>query len=193
MQAFTLIEIIVALAIIFILYTLASPSFKNLIASARRAEATNMLAHIAELQRAYRQEEGTYYYNSSSGNDADINKHRKYGRSPASALASGKKVDCHKNGLYFHVEDCEALRYWYWLEAGTDHGYVAAAHSRHKDGFNTIYPGCEPSKATAGGAVKYGSAGNASATWSKTMAGDMYVSTDKKAAELYIDVVKECK
>ena len=195
MHAFTLIEIMVSLAIIAILYAMAKPGFKNFIATARRAEAQNMLAHIGELQRAYRQEEGTYYYNNSNGSDADISKHHKYGNNNNGnvSLPSGKKVSCHKNGLYLHVDDCEALRYWYWIVDGTDHGYVAVAHSHQKDGFNNIYPGCATPQAIAGTAVSYSAAGTATTQWNKTMAGDMFVATDRKGPELYIDVIKGCK
>ena len=187
MQGFTLTEMVMVMAVMGIIYALAKPRFNSFIAAARRAEAKTMLAHIRELQRTYRQEEGTYY--SGAG---DLDKDNKYGRTPQT-LPSGKKVSCHNNGLHLRVEDCNALRYWYWLEKGDAHGYVAVAHSRHKDGFNSIFPTCVPSKAYAGGSVMYGGAGGTAVSWpGKTMAGDMFVTTDRQVPEVYIDIIQEC-
>ena len=187
MQAFTLIELMVALAIIAVLYTLAKPRYNNFIATARRAEAQNMLAHIGELQQAYRQEEGNYYFNNSTNSsNADINQARKYGRS-----------NCHKNGLYFHVEDCDTLRYQYWIAVGTDHGYVAIAHSKNDNDFNNIYPGCTASGGGTGVSVNYSAAGTATTNWTSNNnsnnVGDMFVATDRKGPELYIDVIEGCQ
>ena len=198
MQAFTLIELMVGLAIIAVLYTLAKPRYNNFIATARRAEAQNMLSHIGALQQAYKQDEGAYFFDSTTAPaSAELNKYRKYGKTPSGNIFGGRKIECHKNGLYLHVEDCDALRYWYWLDRSptnaSHYGYVAIAHSKNDEASNSIYPGCTPSGSGGGGNIAYTSAGTSTANWSKNPKGDMLVATDRKGPEVYADIMKECK
>ena len=190
MQGFTLTEMVMVLAVMGIIYAVAKPRFNSFIAAARRAEAKTMLAHIRELQRTYRQEEGTYY-----GGSGDLDNKNKYGRTPQKTYMH--RISCHHNGLHLRVEDCDSLRYWYWLEMGgvnPAHGYVALGWSRHKDGFNVIFPTCVPSKAGSGGNVDHGGVGGTSISWNlgKKMAGDMFVATDRQVPEVYIDIIEEC-
>ena len=190
MQGFTLTEMVMVLAVMGIIYAVAKPRFNAFIAAAHRAEAKTVLAHMRELQRTYRQEEGIYY--SGVG---DLDNKNKYGRTPTKQYSG--RISCHHNGLHLRVEDCKTLRYWYWLEMGgvyPAHGYVALGWSRHKDGFNTIFPTCVPSKSYQGSSVNHGGAGGTSVSWAlnRKMAGDMFVATDRQVPEVYIDIIQEC-
>ena len=191
-DGFSLIEMVVVIAMIGILYSIATPSYRGMVASARRVEATSALNNISILQELYRKDHGKYYKNTGTTTTADMTKYHKYGQTPTASLPTNRKVSCHENGIYFHVENCNSMRYWYWIETANDHGYVAIAHSRHKDGFNTIYPSCTP-KAAASEKIKYSTSKTATADWNKTMAGDMFAASNKEPPKNVIDVKKECQ
>lgn len=60
MRGFTLIELMVAVAIIGILAGIAYPSYTQYVLKARRAEAKSMLQEIQLLQEKYRANNSTY-------------------------------------------------------------------------------------------------------------------------------------
>jgi type IV pilus assembly protein PilA len=59
-RAFTLVELLIAVAIIGVLSTLALVGYRRAITRARLGEATSMIASIATAQERYRGEFGTY-------------------------------------------------------------------------------------------------------------------------------------
>ena len=59
-RGFTLVELMIAVAIIGVLSTLAIVGYRKVITRARLGEATSMLAGIATAQERYRGEVGTY-------------------------------------------------------------------------------------------------------------------------------------
>lgn len=57
---FTLIELMIVIAIVSILVAVALPSYQSYIQRSKRADATNMLTHIANLQIQYFMENRAY-------------------------------------------------------------------------------------------------------------------------------------
>ena len=172
-DGFTLIEMVLVLGLIGILTTLGSPGVMSSIAHARRAESKLNLSHLGSLQEIYRVENGEYY----DGKD-DLDQANKYGTS-----------QCTHNELGFYVNDCKnAMRYKYWIDKEDD-GFVALAQAKHDTIQTRIYPFCTLSTAVSGGSITYGGGTHTPAK----LLGDVVNSTDQKAAELYIDAVKECR
>ena len=169
MKGFSLIELLTSVAIVGILYTLVSPSLKSSVAKARRAEAKTILNHIDTLQRAYKEDNG-YYYAITKSKSKDLNELHRYGQ-PTTVL-TGVTVDCHPNGLYFKVENCNKLRYQYYLTNTSNHVYEAKAVAPHRSGMPTIYPNCT---LTSG-------------------SGDVWTATSLEIYEQPTkDVIKECQ
>ena len=104
-RAFSLIELMVAIAIVGILVSFAVPRFLTFIARARMSEAINNLGIIDRLQHSYnlsykmKGQDNVWFETVLLGNGSPDNK-----CDPDSNL---------KNTLGFRVEDCPSLRYDY--------------------------------------------------------------------------------
>lgn len=120
-QAFSLVELMVAVGIISILVSLGVPRYQAFIARGRMAEAKVNLGHIASLQGIYRSEWYTYgslggvgHFGTKKCSDADF-----------------------LNPLGFAPDGCADLRYGYTSTGGNSFTGVATAGPGEE-----IYPGC---------------------------------------------------
>ena len=71
-QGFTLIELIVAVAIVGILATVALPSFIGQVRKSRRAEAITEVHRVAQAQERFRSSSAAYSSNVSSGGTSPL-------------------------------------------------------------------------------------------------------------------------
>ncbi len=116
--AFSLVELMVVVAIIGILVSLALPRFRTFVARSRMSEAFHNLGVIKSLQKSYALE-----YQMFGQDDVVYN-----------ALLMGNGTDQNHcgsanltNKLGFRVEDCAKLRYDYFSHRGNIQGLVIAA------------------------------------------------------------------
>lgn len=124
-QAFSLVELMVAVGIISILVSLAVPRYKAFIARGRMAEAKVNLGHIATLQGIYRSEWNRY---GNVGGVGYVGTTQQCGSSAFS------------NPLGFAPDGCTDLRYGY-TSTGDASGFTATATAGQGV---EIYPGCTP-------------------------------------------------
>ena len=82
---FTLIEIVIAVAIVAILATVALPSFMDSIRKSRRTDAFNAIANVQQLQERWRSNRNAYA--ASLNNAAD------HATTPGLGLASARTAD----------------------------------------------------------------------------------------------------
>ena len=121
-RAFSLVELMAAVAIISILVSLGMPRYQAFIARGRMAEAKVNLGHVASLQGIYRAEWNAYSSLAAVG------------RTGVSSWNCGTN-----NSLGFDPDGCEYLRYGY-SATGSSSTFTATATS----GTNVeIYPGCD--------------------------------------------------
>ena len=125
-QAFSLVELMVAVGIISILVSLGLPRYQAFIARARMAEAKVNLGHIASLQGIYRSEWNRYGI-------LDV-----VGRVSNAAWNCDEVADF-ENPLGFAPDGCQDLRYGYESTGGG--GFTATAKAGDQV---EIYPGCTP-------------------------------------------------
>lgn len=124
LPAFSLVELMAALAVVSVLTTLALPRYRLFIATSRQAEAHANLGIMATLQQSYHLEYSKYYMGFNMG----------------LGITSGLCTDTlnsKQNQLGFRVTKCEELYYNYAPSLIHD----AAAN----DGTNPdllIYPNC---------------------------------------------------
>ncbi len=98
--AFSLVELMAALAVVMVLVALALPRYRLFIASSRQAEAQANLGIIASLQQTYQLKYDQYYTTTF-----DLGKGAAVGDCTTDANT--------KNGLGFRVVNCAKLRYTY--------------------------------------------------------------------------------
>ena len=185
---FTLIELMIVVAILGILIRMAYPRMETFIAKARQAEAQLNLAMIHKLQESYVMDNDTYFVGTSTLKHGD-----KYGYS------SGGATSCPRNKLGFTVTDCDELRYGYTLGA-TAGDFVAVAHAQ-SDGSRWLYPRCTGQKQQGGTAIASkappcsspgdgATAVSYTGTWNR---GDAWCSDPSKQMNNFIPIIEHCK
>ncbi len=134
-RGFTLVELMVVVAIIGMLAAIALPRFKTFQAKARQAEARTNLASVFSLEQSYQGENDTYV-----------------------VVAAGMECNQTNTGtspIGFYISDCTAPtnyttgptgpRYTYSVAAGAagiTTSFIATATSGNTATTNRIYPGC---------------------------------------------------
>ena len=181
--AFTLVELMVTVAIVAVLATIAIGQFDNFKAMAYRAEANNSLGHLTKLQEVYRISKDKYYQPATGA--VLVDKSNAYG-------ANFNGSECSGNPLGFKIKGCISgeNRYQYWLENSTAFGYVGVANAtEHADSFNLscgTYTGANT--AITAGTTTYthsyytNSATGGSAQSSISEDGDTHYITDRRSA-----------
>jgi type IV pilus assembly protein PilA len=118
-RGFSLVELMVVVAIISILSAIAIPKFKTFQAKARQAEAKSNLANIFTLELAYQAEADTFV-------------------ALTSAQACGTSSP---NPLGFYLTNCTTARYTYTVGGVTTAAFLGDAISGTGTA-NKIVPGC---------------------------------------------------
>ena len=195
---FSLLELMIVVAIIGILARLALPRYRQFTATARRGEANLNLGSIRTYQEAYMVAHNTYWSPPSGALNT------KYGYDngttwncvdpvPAAASLGGEKL-----GFKFKSQDeCEEMRYGYQV-SGNEGDYVAIAHGGH-DKANWIYSQCNNDTAAII-AVGSGNCGTTNAAHGVTAAvhsghakGDLLCVGAQKPIEILNNIVEDCK
>ena len=102
-KAFSLVELMIVVAIIGILAALAVPRFQTFQAKARQSEGKSNLAQIWTLQQAFQGDTDTYFGTTNA---------------PLSNTTVSGNTTCNTaNGLGFALTDCKKVRYVYAIGA----------------------------------------------------------------------------
>ena len=123
--AFSLVELMAAVAIVSILTALALPRYRLFIATSRQAEAHANLGIMATLQQTYHLEYNEHHSGMVMGAGTQPDK--------CSTTSSTEQL----NQLGFRVTKCDKLRYTYKSAAGNDSAENDGTVATH-----LIYPKC---------------------------------------------------
>ena len=142
-SGFSLVELMVVVAIIGVLASLAVPRFKTFQAKARQAEAKTNLAHLYTLQQSFHADYDTYAGSPNS-------KTEDFGN--CGSLDAG--FECSANCLGFIVTPCKIKAKWdknkryTYSVSGTDATSTKfKAYAESQDGEeNRVLPGCPVDK-----------------------------------------------
>lgn len=146
-DGFSLVELMIVVAIIGILAALAIPRFQSFQAKSRQAEARSNLAHIYTLQVSYNGDNDTF------SNFDCLTK----GKATIMGDAGGKESDCGTgaanwstynscnttNDIGFRVTDCKKVRYVYH-NIGNQNQFTATASEIDDSTAQSrrVFPGC---------------------------------------------------
>lgn len=124
-KAFSLVELMVVVAVIGILVSLALPRFRTFVAKSRMAEAIHNLGVIDRLQKSY-----NLHWEMFGQDDVWFS-----GVLMGDGQCTGSGMT---NKLGFRVEDCSKLRYLYEAEGASDKDSADSSGAANR----RIYPGC---------------------------------------------------
>ena len=143
---FSLLELMVVVAIIGVLATFAVPRFNIFRARARQGEAKSNLGVIFTLQEAFKIDKETYYngvggaagwggaaMNSGIATSDDYVGYKATG---------GTNSICKANRLGFRLANCQAARYRYWVGIADEDDFLVHAFAP-SDAQARIFPGCQ--------------------------------------------------
>ena len=126
-EGFSLVELMVVVAIIGILASLAVPRFRIFQAKARQSEAKSNLSHVYTLEQSYYGDEDTYVVIAAIG------------RTAAQCPATGS------NAIGFKPEPCAEARYEYSVAAGGTgiaSSFTGTATTTATAADNKVVPNC---------------------------------------------------
>ena len=147
---FSLLELMVVVAILGVLATVAVPRFNIFRARARQAEAKSNLGVIFTLQEAFSIDNETYY----DGNNANWGGTQMNDNGSRDGYRGGGAGSCLPNKLGFRLANCGNARYGYWIANAGEVQFLAIAHATSEpQGNKRIFPGCAGS--TASGVTTY--------------------------------------
>jgi type IV pilus assembly protein PilE len=99
-KGFTLIEILIALAVIVILGTIAFPSYQEAVRKTRRAEGRRALMQVMQQQERYYSQSNSYIAFSSASTEANARKFKWYsGDSPDVSAYEINAAACPGEGI----------------------------------------------------------------------------------------------
>lgn len=146
-KAFSLVELMIVVAIIGILAALAIPRFQMFQSKSRQAEARGNLAHIYTLQVSYSGDNDTF----SSMSCLTLGTTTAIGSGAAQSTCGNLKAgawvsynSCNTtNEIGFRVTDCKKTRYIYTI-AGNQNRFTATASEMDAGGASSrrVFPGC---------------------------------------------------
>ena len=143
LAGFSLLELMVVVAILGVLATVAVPRFNIFRARARQSEAKTNLGVIFTLQEAFSIEHERYYNGKTSdwgGTDMDVNGNRDGYDSGGSSNCTAAVAN---NKLGFRLANCEKARYGYYVPGAGENNFVAIAYAPSDTvGDKRIFPGC---------------------------------------------------
>ena len=196
---FSLLELMIVVAIIGILTRLAIPRYRQFTATARRGEANVNLRAIHTYQEAYMTANNTYWSPPSGALSV------KYGYDSGTTwtclpppVAAATALGGKKLGFKFKSQgECEEMRYGYQV-VGNEGDYIALAHGGH-DKANWIYEQCLNNSAAtvAVGSANCGTSDTArgitAATHTGHGKGDFLCIGADKPIQVLVDVIEACK
>lgn len=144
-QGFSLVELMIVVAIIGILAALAIPRFQQFQAKSKQAEARSNLAHIYTLQLSYNGDNDTFsnFTHLTLGGTAGGTGGYAVGPSPDAAVWADVNTCNTTNDIGFRVTDCKKVRYAY-DNIGNQNQFTATAAELDAGGSTTrrVFPGC---------------------------------------------------
>ena len=128
-EGFSLVELMVVVAIIGILSALAIPKLRVFQAKARQAEAKTNLSHIYTLEQSYFGDNDSY--------------------AKLDAVGNGKcGAENEENDLGFNLNPCKKSRYEYSVTLSGDNTKFTARAISGSGSRNKVLPGCSPDEWT---------------------------------------------
>ena len=202
---FSLLELMIVVAILGVLATVAIPRFNIFRARARQAEAKSSLGQFYTLQESFAIEHERYYDGDGTlwgGTNMNTNTDEYgYGGSGDDGCAPDKA----RNKLGFRLANCEKARYGYWMLGANENGFTAIAHAPSDVvGDKRVFPGCDGTvgasldKTIADGttnipaACNSGANGGPTATTSMYSAGDAWCMDGDRDLHNYRDITEFC-
>ena len=145
---FSLLELMVVVAILGILATVAVPRFNIFRARSRQAEAKTNLGVIFTLQESFAIDHEKYYNGKKAewgGTDMDtLTNSDGYHK----GVGSGS---CDPNKLGFRLANCGKARYSYWIANANENEFLAIAYAPSDiTKGKRIFPGCDGKTITRG-------------------------------------------
>ena len=193
LMGFSLLELMVVVAILGVLATVAVPRFNIFRARARQAESKSNMGVIYTLQEAFQIEHESFYNGDGTA-----------WQSPAMEItsrsgldASGATSTCAANKLGFRIANCDKARYGYYIDVGATNEteWLAVAHAPSASGRPEyrIFPGCDG----AGSALAPGSSpGNIKCvrpgSGNDHSSGDAWCIDEGRNLENYRDITEFC-
>ncbi len=140
---FSLLELMVVVAILGVLATVAVPRFNIFRARARQAEAKTNLGMIFTLQESFSIEHENYYDgDGTKWGGTDMNS-----AAERDGYFSGGSSKClpadANNKLGFRLANCVKARYGYYISSATENGFLSIAYGPSDVvGDKRVFPGC---------------------------------------------------
>ncbi len=200
---FSLLELMVVVAILGVLATVAVPRFNIFRARSRQAEAKSNLGVIYTLQESFAIDHERYYNGKKDdwgGVDMNENGNRYgYGGTGANGCAPTRS----KNKLGFRMANCEKARYGYFMNGGGEDGFLAIAYgASDAPGDKRIFPGCpgagDPKNASQAPGTRVSGCSVANATGRGSMedqfsSGDAWCLDERRELANYRDITESCE
>ena len=143
---FSLLELMVVVAILGVLATVAVPRFNIFRARARQSESKTNLGVIYSLQEAFNIDHEKYYDGiggAAGWGGTNMNSYATADGYRGHGVGIGSS-DCQENKLGFRMANCEKARYMYWMHEGNENSFTAIAHgTSDQPGTKRIFPGCD--------------------------------------------------
>lgn len=179
---FSLLELMVVVAIIGVLAAVAVPRFNIFRARARQAEAKNNLGVIFTLQEAFKIDKEKYYDGAATWGGAAMNTDA----TSQGYRTAGSSPICEANKLGYRLANCDAARYRYWVAGATENVFLVVAAAHSDSTAKRIFPGCA-GKDAAGGDLSVDVSGSPSATALKCFTSTAIDATVKNGDGFCLD------
>ena len=151
-DGFSLVELMIVVAIIGILAALAIPRFQQFQSKSRQSEARSNLAHIYTLQVSYNGDNDTFSNFCQLSLGGATNKVTgstcAAGQTASSVVWQGSSECNTTNEIGFRVTDCKKVRYVY-ANIGNQNQFTATASEIDAGGATSrrVFPGCSTAAA----------------------------------------------